>query len=49
MAARERLHDSWVEFMEALAQERPTVLLVEDLHWAEDDLCDLLETPGRVR
>ena len=43
MAARERLHDSWVEFMEALTQERPTVLLVEDLHWAEDDLCDLLD------
>ena len=43
MAARERLHDSWVEFMQDIAQERPTVLLVEDLHWAEDDLCDLLE------
>ncbi len=44
LAARERLHDSWVGFIESLAQERPIVLLVEDLHWAEDDLCDLLET-----
>ena len=26
------------------SRERPTVLLVEDIHWAEDDLCDLLET-----
>ena len=50
MAARERLHDSWVEFMEDIAREQPTVLLVEDIHWAEDDLCDLLETlVGQVR
>jgi class 3 adenylate cyclase len=44
LVARERLHDSWVEFVENMARERPTVLVVEDLHWAEDDLCDLLET-----
>ena len=44
MAVRERLHDSWVAFIESLARKRPTVLLVEDAHWAEDDLCDLLET-----
>ena len=44
LAARERLHDSWVEFIDSLAAERPVVILVEDLHWAEDDLCDLLET-----
>ncbi len=44
LAARERLHDSWVEFIESLTADRPVVLLVEDLHWAEDDLCDLLET-----
>jgi tetratricopeptide (TPR) repeat protein len=43
MAVRERLHDSWVEFVQDVAQERPTVLLVEDIHWAEDDLCDLLD------
>jgi len=44
LAARERLHDSWVEFLEELARERPAVVLIEDVHWAEDDLCDLLET-----
>ena len=43
LAMRERLHDAWVEFAEDLTRERPTVLLVEDIHWAEDDLCDLLE------
>jgi class 3 adenylate cyclase len=44
LAARERLHDSWVGFIGEIAHERPTVLLVEDIHWAEGDLCDLLET-----
>jgi class 3 adenylate cyclase len=44
LAVRERLHDSWVEFLDELVGERPAVLLVEDLHWAEDDLFDVLET-----
>ena len=43
LAVRERLHDSWVDFTRDLARARPTILLVEDIHWAEDDLCDLLE------
>jgi class 3 adenylate cyclase len=47
LAVRERLHDSWVEFLNELVGERPAVLLVEDLHWAEDDLFDLLETVVR--
>lgn len=41
--ARERLHEAVVAFVEELASERPAVLLVEDLHWAEADLLDLLE------
>jgi len=41
--AREQLHAAVVGFLEALAAERPTVVLVEDLHWAEDDLLDLLD------
>ena len=50
LAARERLHDSWAEFLEELARERPAVVLIEDLHWAEDDLCDLLESlAGQVQ
>jgi class 3 adenylate cyclase len=43
LAARDRLHDAWVEFVDELAAEQPAVLLVEDLHWAEDELFDLLE------
>ncbi len=44
LVARERLHDAWVEFLGELACERPVVLLIEDMHWAEDDLCDLIDT-----
>jgi class 3 adenylate cyclase len=41
--ARERLHSAAVAFVEEIASGRPTVLLVEDIHWAEPDLLDLLE------
>jgi class 3 adenylate cyclase len=41
--ARERLHAAAVSFVEEIASSRPTVLLVEDIHWAEPDLLDLLE------
>ncbi|HKV68326.1 MAG TPA: adenylate/guanylate cyclase domain-containing protein [Gaiellales bacterium] len=44
LVARERLHDSWIDFLDGLVAERATVVLIEDMHWAEDDLCDLLET-----
>ncbi len=44
LVARERLHDAWVEFLEKLVGDRPAVLLIEDVHWAEDDLCDLIDT-----
>ena len=44
LVARERLHDAWVEFMSELVRERPAVVLIEDVHWAEDDLCDLIDT-----
>ena len=43
LAARERLHEAWVEFLHELAAERPAVVLIEDLHWAEEPLLDLLE------
>jgi class 3 adenylate cyclase/tetratricopeptide (TPR) repeat protein len=43
IVARDRLHDAWVELVGELASERPLVLLVEDLHWAEDPLLELLE------
>ncbi len=43
LVARDRFQDAWAEFLTELASERPTVLLVEDLHWAEQPLLDLLE------
>ena len=43
IVARDRLHDAWLGFVEELAAERPLALLVEDLHWAEEPLLDLLE------
>src|SRR5947199_2966095 len=44
LVVRERLHDAWLELFDGLVAERPSVVLIEDVHWAEDDLCDLLET-----
>jgi len=43
LAARDRLHDAWIELINGLLDERPVVMLVEDLHWAEEPLLDLLE------
>jgi class 3 adenylate cyclase/tetratricopeptide (TPR) repeat protein len=43
LVARDRMYEAWVGFFEELAAERPTVLLVEDIHWAEKPLLDLLE------
>jgi class 3 adenylate cyclase len=40
---RERLQAAVVGFVEELARERAAVVLVEDVHWAEDDLLDLLD------
>src|SRR5256885_15128326 len=47
LAARDRLHAAWAEFLSELAAERPVVLLVEDLHWAEAPLLDLIERLAR--
>jgi class 3 adenylate cyclase len=41
--AREQLHQAFVAFVEDLAADRPAVVLVEDVHWAEPELLDLLE------
>jgi class 3 adenylate cyclase/tetratricopeptide (TPR) repeat protein len=43
LTARDHLHEAWVELVTDLVAERPLVLLVEDLHWAEPELLDLLE------
>jgi len=42
-AARDRLREACIGFLGEVVSERPAVLLFEDLHWAEDDLLDLLE------
>ena len=46
LAVHERLHGAWVDFLEELAAERPVIVLVEDLHWGEEPLLDLID---RVR
>ena len=43
LTVRDRLQSDWVECLEELASERPVVVLIEDLHWAEPELCGLLE------
>jgi class 3 adenylate cyclase len=47
LAAREQLHEAWLELLQDLVAERPVVVLIDDLHWAEDPLLDLLERTGR--
>jgi class 3 adenylate cyclase len=44
LRARERLHDAWAEFMSELVRDRPAVVLVEDLHWADDELLELFDS-----
>jgi class 3 adenylate cyclase len=44
LTVRDRLHGDWVDLLQELVDERPVALLIEDLHWAEPDLCGLLET-----
>ena len=34
---------AWRRFFEGLAEQRPTVLVFEDLHWADDDLLDFVD------
>ena len=43
LAVRDRLQTSWVGFLQELTSERPVAVLVEDLHWAGDELCELLQ------
>jgi class 3 adenylate cyclase len=43
LAARDRFQDTWAEFLTDVVTERPAVVLVEDIHWAEDQLLDMLE------
>jgi class 3 adenylate cyclase/tetratricopeptide (TPR) repeat protein len=41
--SRDEAFAAWRRLLEALAEERPTVLVFEDLHWADDDLLDFVD------
>ena len=43
LGAREQFQAAWIDLLDELTRERPVVLLLEDLNWAEDALLDLLE------
>ncbi|MEP7335388.1 MAG: AAA family ATPase, partial [Actinomycetota bacterium] len=49
-AGREALFYSALEFLEAAAREQPTILVFEDIHWADANMLDLIHTLAmRVR
>jgi len=41
--ARRRLFAAWRDLLAALAATQPVVLVLEDLHWADDGVLDLVE------
>jgi DNA-binding SARP family transcriptional activator len=43
LVAQERLYEAWLGLLEELVADRPFVVSVEDLHWAEAPLFDLLD------
>jgi class 3 adenylate cyclase len=46
---RVETHGAWRSFFSALAKRGPVVVVVEDIHWADPAMLDLLEeTAGRV-
>jgi class 3 adenylate cyclase len=47
LAARDRLHEAWISFLSEQSAVRAVVLLIEDVHWAEDPLLDLIERLAR--
>jgi predicted ATPase/DNA-binding SARP family transcriptional activator len=42
-SVREEISWAWPAFLSGLAASRPTVLVIEDLHWAEEPLLALIE------
>ena len=47
---REALFGSARQFLESAAREQPTILVFEDIHWADANLLDFIETfAGRAR
>jgi class 3 adenylate cyclase len=44
LTVRDKLHASWAGFLQELTGQQPAAILVEDLHWASDELCALLKS-----
>ena len=42
VVVRERFHAAWIELLGEWAAAQPLVLVIEDLHWAEEPLLELL-------
>ncbi|HET9648287.1 MAG TPA: AAA family ATPase, partial [Microlunatus sp.] len=42
-AEREELFAAWTGFLEHVADDGPTVIVLEDLHWADEPMLDFLE------
>ena len=45
-AERDELFTAWRRFLEQIAEDHPTVLVFEDLHWADDAMLAFLEHLG---
>jgi hypothetical protein len=43
LAARDRFQDAWVAFLDEVSADGPLVVQIDDVHWAEEQLLDLLE------
>jgi class 3 adenylate cyclase/tetratricopeptide (TPR) repeat protein len=41
---RDEAFAAWRRYLEALAEQRPTVLVFEDLHWADEGLLDFVDS-----
>ncbi len=45
--AKARLTQAWIAFLEEMTQDGPVSVVVEDLHWAEDPLLEVLAVTAR--
>jgi predicted ATPase len=44
---RDELHEAWRRHVETIAERAPLVLVLEDIHWADEGLLDLTEFLAR--